>query len=168
MTTPEISLKFFKTIPWAMIPKYATEGSACFDFVYPGVVSYQGYDSMNSKFDRDVSGTLILMPNDRVMVPTGLIADIPNNYSIRIHPRSGLSLKSGVVLANQEAVIDSDYTQEIFILLHNISFQKVKIEPGDRIAQGELVYSPQYEIVEIKKEPKAKTSRKGGMGSTGK
>jgi dUTP pyrophosphatase len=39
-------------------------------------------------------------PQERALIPTGLIFDIPEGYSIRIHPRSGMALKYGLILAN--------------------------------------------------------------------
>lgn len=170
-TPQKLFLKFHKLNPEAKIPRFSTEGAACFDFVYPGSEKHSGYNLLNQIFEREGS-RIIVVPGDRIAVPTGLIADIPNGYSIRIHPRSGLSLKEGLVLANQEAVIDSDYVDEIFILVYNISGRKLFIEPGTRIAQGELVksLSREYEIVDSAgdKAPARKTSRKGGLGSTGK
>jgi dUTP pyrophosphatase len=44
-----------------------------------------------------------------MLIPTGLIADIPEGFSVRIHSRSGLAFKQGVYLTNCEGVIDSDY-----------------------------------------------------------
>jgi dUTP pyrophosphatase len=101
------------------------------------------------------------------MVPTGLIMDIPKGYSVRLHARSGASLKQGLVLANAEGVIDSDYVQEVMVLVYNISGNAITIGSGDRIAQAELVKDSEYEIVETASRPMIKTNRTGGMGSTG-
>jgi dUTP pyrophosphatase len=112
-------------------------------------------------------GKIVLMPGDRIMVPTGLIFDIPEGYSLRIHPRSGLSYKQGLVLANLEAVIDSDYVHETFVLLTNLSENPQTIYNGDRVAQAELVSQLKYEIEETTVMPTQKTDRVGGLGSTG-
>jgi dUTP pyrophosphatase len=101
------------------------------------------------------------------MVPTGLIFDIPEGYSVRIHPRSGLSYKQGLILANLEAVIDSDYIHETFVLLTNISENHITINNGDRVAQAELVKQEKYAISETTNKPVQKTDRTGGLGSTG-
>jgi dUTP pyrophosphatase len=101
------------------------------------------------------------------MVPTGLIFDIPKGYSIRVHARSGMSLKQGLVLANSEGVIDSDYVEETFVLIMNVSDNGHWLTPGDRIAQAELVKQEQFKIEERKTRPTVKTDRVGGMGSTG-
>lgn len=163
-------LKIYKTDFRNDLPKFATEQSACFDISaqFNGKETYTGYNSNNDLFTREITNdSIIIMPGDRVIVPTGLIFDIPIGYSIRIHARSGLSLKQGLVLVNAEAVIDSDYVEETKILINNTSANKITINNGDRIAQAELVPVLTYEFSEIKKAPKEKTSRKGGLGSTG-
>ena len=109
----------------------------------------------------------MLFRSDRMMVPTGLILDIPEGYSVRVHARSGLSLKQGLVLVNAEGIIDSDYVEELFVLMTNISDNPISINNGDRIAQGELVKAEQYILEETSDKPATKTDRNGGMGSTG-
>lgn len=165
-----LKLKIYKVNPEVVLPKFATEQSACFDISMQmyGKVSYSGYNMQNKEFSRNHNnGALHIMPGDRIMVPTGLILDIPVGYSVRLHPRSGLSLKQGLVLVNAEGVIDSDYTDEVFVLMTNTSDIGVWINTGDRICQAELVKDEKYAIEETKSLPKQKTSRKGGMGSTG-
>jgi dUTP pyrophosphatase len=133
-----------------------------------GKFEYTGYSEMNRKFTRSFKdGRLYINLHDRVMVPTGLILDIPKGYSVRIHARSGLSLKQGLVLVNGEGVIDSDYIEEVFVLMTNLSTVGHWISPGDRIAQAELVKTENYKIEEIATRPEVKTDRRGGMGSTG-
>lgn len=164
-------LNVYKTYLGVGTPAFATKQSACFDLAFSalGKVSYKGYNKANKAFERSFAsdGSLHVMPGDRLMVPTGLIFDIPEGYSVRVHARSGLSLKQGLVLANSEGVIDSDYIEELFILVHNISDNGISIAHGDRIAQGELVVREAYTIGEISSHPGQKTDRVGGMGSTG-
>lgn len=164
-------LKIYRIHPEIEIPKFGTAQSACFDIAFnpAGKFTYDGFDRCNAPFyrnfgrDRDIK----IMPFDRILVPTGLIFDIPEGHSVRIHSRSGLSLKKGLVLANMEAVIDSDYTQETFLMLLNISDNPHYIAPGDRLAQAELVQSLPYELVDTTDAPTQKTDRVGGLGSTG-
>ena len=163
-------LSIYKTHPDIVLPKFATEQAACFDlsFQSAGKTEYTGYNAFNAKFTRTIHDRrIIVMPGDRVMVSTGLIFDIPKGYSVRIHPRSGLSYKQGLVLANLEAVIDSDYVQETFVLLTNQSENPVIVNDGDRIAQAEMVKSEEYVLWEIFEAPTQKTDRVGGLGSTG-
>lgn len=162
-------LKIFKTHPNVTIPRHQTTQSACFDLSYQGhgksVCS--GFTRMNKPVERLMNGSITISPGDRMMVPTGLILDIPEGYSVRVHARSGLSLKQGLVLANAEGVIDADYTQELMVLVHNISDNAITINNGDRIAQAELVPVIEYTVEETYVRPVIKGNRTGGMGSTG-
>lgn len=169
MPVPPI-LKFHKLHPNVDLPKFATAGSACFDLAYfPHGTKVKGFSVTNGPFEREVNadGGIGIMQGERLLLPTGLIADIPSGYSIRVHPRSGTSVKLGLTLANAEGIIDSDYVEEIFLTAHNTSQNRILISKGDRIAQGELVQNERYFIQEIEKRPEQKTSRQGGFGSTG-
>lgn len=166
-----LTLKIYKTHAEVALPSFGTAQAACFDLAYQphGKSVYTGFDVYNKPVSRNIpaDGSLVIMPRDRIMVPTGLIFDIPEGYSIRIHPRSGLSFKQGLVLANLEAVIDSDYVQETFVLLTNLSENHQTIRPGDRIAQAELIPQLRYSIQQTNDAPTQKTDRVGGLGSTG-
>lgn len=155
----------------ANIPKFSTTEAACFDLEFQILDkrTYKGFTSSNKPFEREFGprGVIVLAPGDRVLVPTGIIFKIPEKHSVRIHARSGLSLKKGLVLANAEGVIDSDYHHETFVLMTNISNSNLEIVNGDRVAQGELVKSESYKIVQIKEAPGQTTNREGGFGSTG-
>lgn len=163
-------LKVYKTHENVSVPAFATKQSACFDLAYcnAGKHEYTGFSGTNAPIKRFyTSDKLHVGPHERIMVPTGLILDIPVGYSVRMHPRSGLSLKNGIVLANLEGVIDSDYVEELFLLIHNTSEVGFDIHNGDRLAQAELVKVEDYIIEETMEKPIIKTDRVGGMGSTG-
>jgi dUTP pyrophosphatase len=167
------TLKIFKTHPEVQLPKFATKQSACFDISYQawGKGSYKGYNKVNANFERQIGsgaeGVITITPGDRVMIPTGMILDIPEGYSVRLHPRSGLSLRHAITLANCEAVIDSDYFEELFLLIQNNSEVSVNIHHGERLAQAELVKDEHYTIEETLVQPTQRTDRTGGLGSTG-
>jgi dUTP pyrophosphatase len=163
------TLKIFRTHPLVKLPAKQTSQSACFDLSFQGYNNntYEGYAHNNKPFKRVMNNQIVIQPGDRIAVPTGLILDIPEGYSVRLHARSGLSLKQGLILANGEGVIDSDYVQEVMVLVHNISQNQLVIKSGDRIAQAELVEDVKYSIIESAARPGVKTNRTGGMGSTG-
>ena len=163
------TLKLFKTHSSNVMPKKQTDGSACFDLMFQGNGKrlYRGYTRMNKPFERIMNNQILIGPGERVMVPTGVIMDIPKGHSVRVHARSGMSLKQGLVLANAEGVIDSDYVEEVMVILHNISDNSQTIHTGDRIAQAELIKDEEYAIEESAVRPGVKTTRTGGMGSTG-
>ena len=166
-------LKFYKIEPAVQTPFFATEGSACFDIhasLIEGVnIQFynwgNAYGGNNWRLIQDKKFTIF--PGERILVPTNLIFDIPDGWSVRIHPRSGLSLKQGLVLVNQEGIIDSDYVEPVFILMTNIGGKKQTIYNNDRICQGEMVASPLYHLEEVTEKPTQKTDRDGGFGSTG-
>lgn len=158
------------------LPKITTDGSACMDVkAHLLKDSYvTSYDEHNNeqriKVEQYVEfeyPAIKVNPRCRVMVPTGLFMDIPHGYSVRMHSRSGLALKNHLVLANGEAVIDSDYIHEVFVILANNSNQRQFIQDGARIAQMELVKNCVFEVVKSNEKPKQKTKRDGGFGSTG-
>lgn len=162
-------LKLWKTHAFNQMPKKQTEGSACFDLMFQGhgKGTYKGFNRMNKPFERVMNNQIVVGAGERVMVPTGVIMDIPDGHSVRIHARSGMSFKLGLVLANAEGVIDSDYVEEVMVLLYNLSENSITIHTGDRIAQAELIRDLDYSIEETATRPGVKTTRTGGMGSTG-
>ena len=171
------SLKFYKTNEQAQLPVFATKQSACFDMfanlVLDEAVIY--YQPLSTKelprrvsFDINSNRNFIQLNNmERMLIPTGLIADIPDGFSVRLHSRSGLAFKQGVYLANCEGVIDSDYVDPIYAMVTSISNVPTRIYNGDRICQGELVRCEKYTLDESDEAPSQKTDREGGFGSTG-
>ena len=173
----EEKLKFFKLNDKVQLPTFATRESACFDLHANLLESeeIQYYKVISTKsvprrvaFDINSNNTFTQINNmERMLIPTGLIADIPKGFSIRLHSRSGLAFKQGVYLANCEGIIDSDYVDPIFAMVTNISNVPVRIYNGDRICQGELVRCEKYTLDESDEAPSQKTDRDGGFGSTG-
>ena len=54
----------------------------------------------------------------RVLVPTGLILDIPVD-SLQEFIRSGMATKKGIGLLSPHEIIDSDYVEEVFVPMVN-------------------------------------------------
>jgi len=168
-------LYFYKTNPEVNEPIRATKGSACFD-----LCSFLPEDSLVRVYinhhDQDieirerkvVEGRVQLNPTERMLVPTGLIFDIPAGYSVRLYPRSSLALKQGLTLANNVGIIDSDYVEPVYMMVYNISGNQQYISDGIRMCQAEMVKELPYVIIESDVRPERKTDRDGGFGSTGK
>ena len=167
-----LSLKYYKHNPKAKDPIFATRGSACFDLhaCFDDVNTYKvRQDTLTREIEKPLrNGVLQIFTMGRVLVPTGLIFDIPAGYSVRLHSRSGLAYKEGLYLTNCEGIIDHDYIEPVFAMMTNISQAPKSMNNGDRICQAELVEKIQYDFIEIKKSPSQKTDRDGGFGSTGK
>ena len=163
-------LKYYKMNEDVTPPKFATDGSACFDICanIEENVPITVYRMSNLKVKVKPDNIRFrIAPADRVLVPTGLIFDIPEGHSVRLHTRSSISLKKGLIMPNGEGIIDSDYYHQTFVMLYNASADEVLIKDGDRIAQGELIKTYEYEIKETEDIPEQKTNRVGGFGSTG-
>lgn len=110
---------------------------------------------------------LLILPGRRVLVPTGLVMEIPAGYEGQIRPRSGLALKHGVTCLNTPGTIDSDYRGEVKVILANLGSEPFEVRRGERIAQ--LVPAPVLSADFREVEALSETSRgAGGFGSTGR
>lgn len=147
---------------------YATTHAACFDlraYFHHEQVSIWHAD--NEKHMVEGYERISVAPGARILVPTGMILDIPDNWSVRVHPRSGLALKHGINLINGEGVIDSDYTNQLYVPLINNSSEFWEVTHGDRVAQAEIVPLIQTDFRYVETAPGQKGNRAGGFGSTG-
>ncbi|MCI0472501.1 MAG: dUTP diphosphatase [Ignavibacteria bacterium] len=132
-----------------IIPVYATEHSAGLDL------------SSSSK------EIISIIPGEYKIIPTNLVAEIPEGYEAQIRPRSGLALKFGITVLNSPGTIDADYRGEIKVLLINHGKKEFKVNFGDRIAQ--MIISPYKKVNFVLSENISATDRgTGGYGSTGK
>jgi dUTP pyrophosphatase len=131
------------------LPKYETSGAA-------------GMDVLSSK-------TVEIPAKASKLVPTGLFVEIPQGYEIQVRPRSGLSLKSGLRIANSPGTIDADYRGEICVIVWNTLEIPMVVEENTRIAQLVLQKVPQITWVEVntKEELEVTDRGAGGFGSTG-
>lgn len=159
----------------AKLPEFATQGSACFDLsacfsVDDKIVAHNPRNKKLLLPVREVGGqglAVQIHPMHRVLIPTGLIFDIPENYVLKIFARSSMPWKHGLGLANGTAIIDSDYTEETFMMIMNYSDLIINVYNGDRLAQGRFEKNPGYTLEETLARPQQKTDRDGGLGSTG-
>lgn len=110
--------------------------------------------------------SVTLMGGETVIVKTGIKVAIPIGYEIQIRPRSGLSYKTGLRVANAPGTIDSDYRGEVGVIMYNTSDENITIFKGDKIAQMVLSEVPMIKWSEV--ESLDETERgEGGFGSTG-
>ncbi len=142
-----VTIKWKKIHQDAVIPSYVHEGDAGFDFT-----------SIED---------VVLTPYERKIVKTGLKVEIPIGYEMQIRPRSGISLKTPVLIANAPGTIDSGYRGELGIIVLNNSSGEYKIKKGERIAQG--VIKEVIPVIHIEVDELSETVRgEGGFGSTEK
>lgn len=129
------------------IPVRATKGSLGLD--------------LKAKLDTD---ELILNPLETVKIKAGFSIAIPDGYHAKIVSRSGMSSK-GIIVTNAPGIIDSDYRNDICVLLTNIGKFPCKIENKTRIAQMFFEKNIDTEFVQV--TSLNGTERVGGFGSTG-
>ncbi len=143
------AVKFRKLDPAAIVPAYATPGSAGADlYALPS------------------APPTVIEPGATVFIRTGLAAAIPRGYVGLVFARSGLASRQGLAPANKVGVIDSDYRGEWLIALYNQSGEPRVVSPGDRVAQLVLlpVLTPAFTEVDSLDETQRGA---GGFGSTG-
>jgi len=169
----KINVKIAKTNKDAVIPAYATSGSACFDLV--------------------AVEDVVVTPGSTALIKTGLKVEVPEGYKLAIYPRSGISLKTPLRMGNSVGQVDSDYRGEVGVIIQNtgiyspynmplamtidnkpfelegqVPIGSYIIRKGDRIAQGaiEQVIQAAFEIVTD--QELSETDRgQGGFGSSG-
>lgn len=104
------------------------------------------------------------------MVPTGLKLCMNTDKYLAIHPRSSMGVNCLLMLANQTGIVDMDYYNNenneghIFVPMINLSPFDIKINKGDRIAQGIV---QRYTTLDYCGNDYIKAVRDGGCGSTG-
>ena len=154
------------------LPEYETKGAACADvradFSSISITNpIKAYGNVEFFFKSDVNRQMIrLSPSSRALIPTGLHVSIPEGYEIQVRMRSGLSLKTGLMMCNGIGTIDSDYTGNIGVILTNQGFEDVFIEHGERIGQLALCKVDKIEWEEVSKLDETERGD-GGYGSTG-
>src|SRR5579863_682674 len=109
---------------------------------------------------------IILEPGARLLVPTGLVLELPAGFEAQVRPRSGIALHRGVTVLNAPGTIDSDYRGEVSVLLVNLGGEPFEITRGARIAQ--LIVAPVTRAHFVEAADLSETARGvGGYGSTG-
>ena len=156
-TINHVNIDIAKTTEYAYLPTSGTSGSA-------------GLDLYSNE-------EVVIRPGETVSIHTGIKTSFPEEYVGLVFPRSGLSIKSGITLANCVGVIDSDYRGEWIVALYNHqpkpSFfnrhkNDVTIALNDRIAQVIFVKRGDVQLNLVDEDDLDDTDRgEGGFGSTG-
>lgn len=144
-----MKLKIKKLHPDAVLPTYATTGSAAFDIASLEQVT--------------------ILPGETIKVRTGLSFEVPEGYELEIRPRSGLSLNSKIRLSNSPGTIDSDYRGEVHFILDNIMTKFPNpyiISKGQRLGQCIVRKVDQVEFEEVTDLTETERGEKG-FGSSG-
>ena len=132
-----------KSIP---LPIYQTQGSVGFD--------------ISAREDTIVSGKSV------AVIPGNVIVETPPGYMLMLALRSSTPRKKGLHKPHGIGVIDNDYCgekDEIGVQVFNSTDNEVKVEKGERIAQGIFVKIDKFEWEEVEQVGESR----GGFGSTG-
>lgn len=110
---------------------------------------------------------IVLKPQERAMVATGLAIALPEGYAGFILPRSGLAAKHGVSIVNAPGLIDSNYRGELKVILLNTDpDNSFTIEIGDRIAQLIVMPVPTINFEQVEELTESQRGE-SGFGSSG-
>ena len=154
---PQLTIKFIKTHPSAMLPKSA-------------------HDYGDAGFDIYAVEETVLLPGEVTTVRTGLqLADCPINgmngtqYFLDIRSRSGLSRK---LIFPVTGTVDVNYRGEIGVVLANFSKEPYVVNHGERVAQlviqQIIANTPSMSVVFEETDSVADTDRgSAGFGSSG-
>ncbi len=133
------------TINGAKMPSYQTKGAVGFDI--------------------RANETVIANPKSLVLIPTGLIIQVPEGYMLALCARSSTP-KKGLLIPHGMGIIDQDYCgpqDQLYVQYYNYTDSQVTITKGERVAQGVFV--------SIKKASfsidKPNDISRGGFGATG-
>ena len=144
------TLKILKLSGKAVLPTRATTGSAGMD--------------LYALLEEPVT----IKTGERVSVATGIAISLPSSDLVAlVFPRSGLSTKFGITLANCVGVIDSDYRGEIKVSLINLGQTDYILNPFERVAQMCIMPVLGMDIEEVSTLDETERGS-GGFGSTGK
>lgn len=131
------------------LPAYQTDGASGMDLL--AAVEEKG---------------IVIEVGSFVLVPTGIIIELPDGYEAQVRPRSGLAVKHGIGILNSPGTIDSDYRGEIKVALINFGQEAFLVQRGMRIAQ--MVIAPVIRAQLVDAASLNETSRSdGGFGHTG-
>lgn len=147
----ECKVKVWREDNTVKLPTYSKEGDACMD-VYVHRIETK--------------------PDGRIVYHTGLHFALPENYEMKIRPRSSIT-KTLAVMQNAPGTLDQGYRGELMIVHRDIESPKSGIahySVGDRCAQILVCRREQIIWDEVKtKEELGVTERGiGGFGSTGR
>ena len=168
-----INVKIKRLHPDAVIPTQAHANDAGFDL-------YAVEDT-------------VIEPGETVLIKTGIAVQLPPGYELQVRPRSGISLKTKLRVANAPGTVDASFRGEIGVIVDNIAVGKEKfvslitdisgktsvdndgnlydeptyaIRKGDRIAQAVIQRVPTVSFSEVDELDETERGS-DGYGSTG-
>jgi dUTP pyrophosphatase len=147
--------------------KFEVVRDACRKFPTQNIILPTRKTSHSAGYDFYSNEGIFISPNSTHIFWTDVKIELDEDLLLQVSIRSSLAAQ-GLILSNGVGIIDSDYYNNesndgnIGVMITNLSNNYIKIQPGDRIAQGVIL---QYWIAG---SIKTTSKRKGGIGSTGK
>ena len=112
---------------------------------------------------------IVIPPQSRVLIPTGIHMAMPRGTFGFIKERSSIAVKKG--LMTMAGIVDNSYRGEIKVVLFNTTSEPVKIEKGEFVAQILIirVLEPDENLQEVSSMEELGQTRRGegGFGSSG-
>lgn len=166
----------FKLEEGIELPKFESALASGFDVVAHSIIKvYKGdkevtgekLDKVRQSFNE--RGYIKLRPFERVLFGTGLtLADINTSLEIQVRPRSGVSLKRGLFVANSPGTIDADYRGACGVIIYNSTPFLNQVDKGERIAQFVPSYVAERPEITSSEDVSSTERGEGGFGSSGK
>ncbi len=147
LTTPALTVAIELCRPGAVLPRYANMTDGGMDIISPEAVT--------------------IPAGKTVIVLTGLKVAVPEGWMLLVFPRSGMSAKTGLRIANSPGLIDAGYRDEVGVILHNTGEEDARLDAGARIAQFVVVQRTEIRFDVVDSVKTIGTDRGGGFGSSG-
>lgn len=139
---------------------------------------------------------ITLAPGEQKIIPIGIKVALPAGYELQVRPKSGLSAKTKLRVANAPGTVDAGYRDEIGVIIENVEppIKDITYEPVMNIENGQIDYLqvtsilygssytigkgqkfaqlvlsevPKAVLYEVEKVGEIGEDRNGGFGSTG-
>lgn len=127
---------------------------------------YANFGDAGMDLRANITEIVSLYPMERKLIPSGIKIQLPVGYEAQVRPRSGLALKHGITVLNAPGTIDCGFTNEVGVILINLSDTTFFIEPNDRIAQLVIAKHETAEWIEVEELDESERGE-GGFGSSG-
>lgn len=128
-----------------------------------GIIPY-AHDT-DAGLDMCCSSQVELLPNIPTKVATGVALHIPDGHVGLIWDKSSIGSMGIKTLGG---VIDSGYRGEVFIVMINLTNEKINFPAGKKIAQIIIQKYEKVELEYVNELDDNSTRGEGGFGSTGK
>lgn len=135
---------------------------------------------------------ITLAPGEQKIIPIGIKVALPAGYELQVRPKSGISAKTKLRVANAPGTIDAGYRDEIGVIVENVEppirsiatdfaespndfipvgaiefGRSYTIGKGQKFAQLVLSEVPKAVLYEVESVGEIGEDRGGGFGSTG-